>query len=90
MAKEEIKYEQAVRELEEIVEKMENDELDIDQLSEQLKRQAAGKALQGQTNQGRRRNQETAERRIIKRIFKSERKLEEGINAMRKNIHKSM
>ena len=38
MAKEEIKYEQAVRELEEIVEKMENDELDIDQLSEQLKR----------------------------------------------------
>ena len=30
MAKEEIKYEQAVRELEEIVEKMENDELDID------------------------------------------------------------
>ena len=38
MAKEEIKYEQAVRELEEIVEKMENGELDIDQLSEQLKR----------------------------------------------------
>ena len=38
MAKEEFKYEQAVRELEEIVEKMENDELDIDQLSEQLKR----------------------------------------------------
>ena len=38
MAKEEIKYEQAVRELEEIVERMENDELDIDQLSEQLKR----------------------------------------------------
>lgn len=38
MAKEEIKYEQAVRELEEIVEKMENDELDIDRLSEQLKR----------------------------------------------------
>ena len=38
MAKEDIKYEQAVRELEEIVEKMENDELDIDQLSEQLKR----------------------------------------------------
>ena len=38
MAKEEIKYEQAVRELEKIVEKMENDELDIDQLSEQLKR----------------------------------------------------
>ena len=28
-----MKYEQAVRELEEIVERMENDELDIDQLS---------------------------------------------------------
>lgn len=38
MATKEIKYEQAVSELEEIVEKMENDELDIDQLSEQLKR----------------------------------------------------
>lgn len=38
MAKKEIKYEQAVLELEDIVEKMENDELDIDQLSEQLKR----------------------------------------------------
>lgn len=38
MEKEEMKYEQAVRELEEIVERMENDELDIDQLSEQLKR----------------------------------------------------
>ena len=38
MTKEVIKYEQAVRELEEIVGKMENDELDIDQLSEQLKR----------------------------------------------------
>ena len=38
MAKEEMKYEQAVRELEEIVDRMENDELDIDQLSEQLKR----------------------------------------------------
>ncbi len=34
----EIKYEAAVQELEEIVDKMENDELDIDQLSEQLKR----------------------------------------------------
>ena len=33
-----MKYEQAVRELEQIVERMENDELDIDQLSEQLKR----------------------------------------------------
>lgn len=38
MAKKEIKYEEAVSELEEIVEKMENDELDIDQLSDQLKR----------------------------------------------------
>lgn len=38
MEKEDMKYEQAVRELEEIVERMENDELDIDQLSEQLKR----------------------------------------------------
>ena len=38
MSKEEIKYEKAVSELEEIVDKMERDELDIDQLSEQLKR----------------------------------------------------
>lgn len=38
MEKKGIKYEQAVSELEEIVEKMENDELDIDQLSDQLKR----------------------------------------------------
>lgn len=38
MEKKEIKYEEAVSELEEIVEKMENDELDIDQLSDQLKR----------------------------------------------------
>lgn len=38
MAKKEIEYEEAVAQLEEIVEKMENDELDIDQLSEQLKR----------------------------------------------------
>ncbi|EKC46397.1 Exonuclease VII, small subunit, partial [human gut metagenome] len=38
MEKEGMKYEQAVRELEEIVDRMENDELDIDQLSEQLKR----------------------------------------------------
>lgn len=38
MAKQEMKYEAAVQELEEIVDKMENDELDIDQLSEQLKR----------------------------------------------------
>ncbi|MBQ6062775.1 MAG: exodeoxyribonuclease VII small subunit [Prevotella sp.] len=35
--KEEIKYEDAVRQLEEIVRKMENNELDIDQLTEQLK-----------------------------------------------------
>ena len=32
MEKEEMKYEQAVRELEKIVDRMENDELDIDQL----------------------------------------------------------
>ena len=36
--KEEQKYEQAFRELQEIVHKMESDELDIDQMSEQLKR----------------------------------------------------
>lgn len=33
-----MKYEKAVCELEEIVDKMERDELDVDQLSEQLKR----------------------------------------------------
>lgn len=33
-----MKYEKAVSELEDIVDKMERDELDIDQLSEQLKR----------------------------------------------------
>ena len=38
MSKEEMKYEKAVSELEEIVDKMERDELDIDQLTEQLKR----------------------------------------------------
>ena len=38
MATKEIKYEEAVALLEEIVDKMENDELDIDQLSDQLKR----------------------------------------------------
>ena len=38
MPKKEIKYEEAVALLEEIVDKMENDELDIDQLSDQLKR----------------------------------------------------
>lgn len=38
MATKEIKYEEAVAQLEEIVDKMENDELDIDQLSDQLKR----------------------------------------------------
>lgn len=36
--KKEIKYETALAELQEIVHKMENDELDIDQLSDQLKR----------------------------------------------------
>ena len=34
----EIKYEAALAELQTIVSKMENDELDIDQMSEQLKR----------------------------------------------------
>ena len=34
----EIKYEAALAELQTIVNKMENDELDIDQMSEQLKR----------------------------------------------------
>ena len=38
MATKEIKYEEEVALLEEIVDKMENDELDIDQLSDQLKR----------------------------------------------------
>ena len=38
MAKEEIKYEEAVRQLEDIVEKLENDELDIDSMSENLKK----------------------------------------------------
>ena len=38
MAKKEIKYEEAVAQLEEIEDKKENDELDIDQLSDQLKR----------------------------------------------------
>ena len=33
-----MKYEEALRQLEDIVEKMENDELDIDQLSDQLKK----------------------------------------------------
>ena len=36
--KEELKYEQAYQELQSIVHRMENDELDIDQLSNQLKR----------------------------------------------------
>lgn len=36
--KEEQKYEQAYQELQTIVHRMENDELDIDQMSEQLKR----------------------------------------------------
>lgn len=38
MENNEMKYEKAASELEEIVDKMERDELDIDQLSEQLKR----------------------------------------------------
>ena len=38
MENNEMKYEKTVCELEEIVDKMERDELDIDQLSEQLKR----------------------------------------------------
>ena len=33
-----MKYEEALRQLEDIVEKTENDELDIDQLSDQLKK----------------------------------------------------
>ena len=36
--KQEVKYEAAFAELQGIVRKMENDELDIDQMSEQLKR----------------------------------------------------
>jgi Exonuclease VII small subunit len=36
--KQEIKYEEAVSQLEDIVRKMENNELDIDQLGEQLKK----------------------------------------------------
>ena len=36
--KQEVKYEAAFAELQTIVRKMENDELDIDQMSEQLKR----------------------------------------------------
>ena len=32
-----MKYEEAIRKLEEIVKQMENDELDIDQMAEQLK-----------------------------------------------------
>ena len=41
MKNEEIKYEEAIHQLEEIVEKMENNELDIDQLSEQFKKAQA-------------------------------------------------
>ena len=33
-----MKYEEAMRQLQEIVRKMENDELDIDQMTEQLKK----------------------------------------------------
>jgi exodeoxyribonuclease VII small subunit len=36
--KEELKYEQAYQELQTIVRRMENDELDIDQLTDQLRR----------------------------------------------------
>ena len=36
--KEDVKYEAAMAELQSIVHKMENDELDIDQMAEQLKR----------------------------------------------------
>lgn len=38
MAKEEIKYKDAVRELERIVEQMENNELDIDVMGDRLKK----------------------------------------------------
>ena len=38
MEKKEMKYEEALRQLEDIVEKMENDELDIDQLSDKLEK----------------------------------------------------
>lgn len=38
MAKQEIKYEEAVRQLETIVDKLENNELGIDQLSTELKK----------------------------------------------------
>lgn len=38
MAKDEFKYEEVLRQLEHIVEQMENDELDIDVMGEQLKR----------------------------------------------------
>lgn len=38
MTKEEIKYEDAVRELERIVEQMENNELDIDVMGDRLKK----------------------------------------------------
>ena len=37
MTKTEMKYEDALRQIEEIVEKLENNELDIDTMSEQLK-----------------------------------------------------
>lgn len=38
MAKDEFKYEETLRQLEHIVEQMENDELDIDVMGEQLKK----------------------------------------------------
>ena len=38
MAKKEIKYNEAINEIEEILQKIENDELDVDELSEKVKR----------------------------------------------------
>ena len=66
----EIKYEAALAELQSIVSKMENDELDVDQMSVQLKRAQElikfcketctriNQVLQGKTDQNRRGNQE--------------------------------
>jgi exodeoxyribonuclease VII small subunit len=41
MAKQEIKYREAINEIEEILQKIENDELDVDELSEKVKRVSA-------------------------------------------------
>ena len=38
MVKKEIKYKEAVNEIEDILQKIENDELDVDELSEKVKR----------------------------------------------------